>query len=277
MAKSGKTNLDYFRWVIRNGITSDKGILYRTNCQKQNVNESWGVLMRALERIFSGEGGYYSDWNDNSAFFIARDVMIKEEEAKNAIKEAVNVGYFDKEMFDNYSILTSKEVQEIYFGGIRYANRTYSEINEDYLLIDLKRVHGEFTKNSEEFTVKENKEKESKEKENKEEEIKEKKIKINQYKIGSIGGGNPVAARANVINDTDISDRAKSAYGELMGRENRDDKFLAHIIEQFGEPCTLWAIDRAFMNGKPNNAYIKAILKAMTEEEKEAAEDEFSL
>lgn len=277
MAKSRKTNLDYFRWVIDNGIRSDKGTFYRLHCKEQGINESWGVLLRALERIFSGEGGYYSEWNDGVAYMIARDVIIETEEAKKAINEAVKVGYFNKEMFDKYHILTSKEVQDIYFSGIKYSKRTFSEIKKDYLLIDMGKileksaeVREEFAENSEEFTVKENKGKgklnESKTNDNK---GGGNQIKTNQIILQESGGeGRKTFARETAPR---ISEAVRRVYRMLMGSENGNEAFLASLLNEYGESCVIWAIHRAIDQVKPDNRYIKGVLNGMRDEERQEA------
>ncbi|MDN6663165.1 MAG: DUF4373 domain-containing protein [Tetragenococcus koreensis] len=107
------------------------------------------VLVNLLCNIYR-DHGYYMQWDDEIGFLVSDEVGANESIADEVVQKAVQVGFFDKEIFDKYQVLTSKGIQ------MRYLKATYQRkdnaINEDYNLIqdDSKKESHEKLSNSHE-------------------------------------------------------------------------------------------------------------------------------
>ncbi|WP_338230701.1 DUF4373 domain-containing protein [Lactiplantibacillus paraxiangfangensis] len=76
-------------------------------------NQSISILICLLCNIYQDEG-YYTRWDEDIRFLVADDVDAKESAVQDVVKRACAVGFFDKSLFDEYKILTSKRIQENY-------------------------------------------------------------------------------------------------------------------------------------------------------------------
>lgn len=83
---------------------------------------SVAILIDLLGNIY-GDEGYYMRWDDDMAFLVADEVGAKEDSVCEVVKKALQVDFFDKDLFDNYNILTSKGIQE------RYLKATERRVN----------------------------------------------------------------------------------------------------------------------------------------------------
>lgn len=85
---------------------------------RSNGPQSIAVLLDLLGNIY-GDRGYYMQWDDDVRFLVADDVGISEVAVDELIKKAVSVDFFNKELFDKFSILTSHGIQERYLKGAK--------------------------------------------------------------------------------------------------------------------------------------------------------------
>lgn len=142
MARPTKEGIEYFSFDV--DFFSDikvKKILRA--CGAKGI----AVLVNLLCNIYR-DHGYYMQWDDEIGFLVSDEVGANESIADEVVQKAVQVGFFDKELFDKYQILTSKGIQT------RYLKATYQRkdnaINEDYNLIqnDSKKESHEKSSNS---------------------------------------------------------------------------------------------------------------------------------
>ena len=75
--------------------------------------QAFTILFNLLCTIY-GDEGYYMRWDDDACFLIADDIGVKEVTVSDVVDKAVQVNFFDGNMFENKSILTSKGIQERY-------------------------------------------------------------------------------------------------------------------------------------------------------------------
>lgn len=95
----------------------------------------YAVILKLYEMIFV-EKGYFCDWTKDVALMFSRRNSV----GVNVVSEIVNAslrrGIFDDDLFKKYSILTSKEIQEIYHEVTTKLNRKQVDFVKEYLLVD---------------------------------------------------------------------------------------------------------------------------------------------
>lgn len=75
------------------------------------------ILIDLLGTIFRDEG-YYMRWGEDEPFLIADEVGVSEGVVIETVKKAVQVDFFDANMFENHGILTSRGIQKRFFKAV---------------------------------------------------------------------------------------------------------------------------------------------------------------
>lgn len=132
MARPFKQGLDYFPLdtSVDNKIEifeSEYGLL------------GFGFIIKLFQKIYSN--GYYLEWNEYSPGLLKKEIGIEKEQINEMINFCLNINLFDKNMYSNFSILTSKGIQKRYFTVSKRRKELKEIIKNDYILIDLSR-HG---------------------------------------------------------------------------------------------------------------------------------------
>lgn len=246
MARPTKKGLDYFPLDV--DFLSDLKVRRIIKaCGKEAVH----ILVALLANIYRDEG-YYVLWDDDLAFLVADEVGTKEGTVEELVKKAVQVKFFDKDIFDKYSVLTSKGIQSRYILAtkerkkveLEYKYLLTNEVNRSNISIN-GRNNSVNQGNNQQSKEKESKEKENKEKENKEQPTDEEEylIKIYSY-LESNGFGSP--------------------YGNTMGD---NIEFWIQDLEEVGlstQEADEWLIlgaDTAISNNSRNWRYLDGILR----------------
>lgn len=126
MARPTKKGLDYFPLDV--DFLSDLKVRRIIKaCGKEAVH----ILVALLANIYRDEG-YYVLWDDDLAFLVADEVGTKEGTVEELVRKAVQVKFFDKDIFDKYSVLTSKGIQNRYILATK--ERKKVELKFKYLL-----------------------------------------------------------------------------------------------------------------------------------------------
>lgn len=126
MARPTKKGLDYFPLDV--DFLSDLKVRRIIKaCGKEAVH----ILVALLANIYRDEG-YYVLWDDDLAFLVADEVGTKEGTVEEMVRKAVQVKFFDKDIFDKYSVLTSKGIQNRYILATK--ERKKVELEFKYLL-----------------------------------------------------------------------------------------------------------------------------------------------
>lgn len=164
MARPTKKGLDYFPLDV--DFLSDLKVRRIIKaCGKEAVH----ILVDLLANIYRDEG-YYVLWDDDLAFLVADEVGTKEGTVEELVKKSVQVNFFDRDIFDKYSILTSKGIQNRYILATK--ERKKVELEFKYLLTN-EVNRSNISVNGRDNSInlgnnQQSKEKESKEKQNKE-------------------------------------------------------------------------------------------------------------
>ncbi|WP_321388985.1 DUF4373 domain-containing protein [uncultured Enterococcus sp.] len=90
---------------------------------RANGADSVSILISLLCSIY--REGYYIEWDNDTAFLISDEIGVSEGSVTETVRKATQIGFFNKELFDRCSILTSKGIQE------RYKTITYQRKNND--------------------------------------------------------------------------------------------------------------------------------------------------
>ena len=164
MARPTKKGLDYFPLDV--DFLSDLKVRRIIKaCGKEAVH----ILVALLANIYRDEG-YYVLWDDDLAFLVADEVGTKEGTVEELVRKAVQVKFFDKDIFDKYSVLTSKGIQNRYILATK--ERKKVELEFKYLLTN-EVNRSNISINGRNNSVNQRNNQQSKVKESKEKEIKE--------------------------------------------------------------------------------------------------------
>ncbi|MDO0920458.1 MULTISPECIES: Lin1244/Lin1753 domain-containing protein [unclassified Enterococcus] len=164
MVRPTKKGLDYFPLDV--DFLSDLKVRRIIKaCGKEAVH----ILVALLANIYRDEG-YYVLWDDDLAFLVADEVGTKEGTVEELVRKAVQVKFFDKDIFDKYSVLTSKGIQNRYILATK--ERKKVELEFKYLLTN-EVNRSNISINGRNNSVNQGNNQQSKVKESKEKEIKE--------------------------------------------------------------------------------------------------------
>lgn len=127
-----KVGLDYFSFDV--DFFHDEKI--------QFVSARFGakgeaIAVRLLCKIY--RQGYYTDWSDDIALLFAKGVGdgVSHSCVNDVVNELVKRGFFDRDILDRFSILTSRGIQKRFFGACAKTKRMAVAYNPDYMLIDV--------------------------------------------------------------------------------------------------------------------------------------------
>ena len=127
MARPQKKGLDYFPIDVTMDRTDDIELLEA----KYPIN-GFKVLVKLYMKIY-GDEGYYLEWNERTSLLLAKRVNVDINEVNDIINDLVEWNVFDKELFENYKILTSQRVQTTYLEATK--KRKEITFFEEYLLL----------------------------------------------------------------------------------------------------------------------------------------------
>jgi len=123
-----KNDLDYFPLEIN--INQDSKILL---LEGKFGLEGFAVLIKLYIKIY-GDKGYYCEWNEAEKLLFARMLGIDADRLDEIISTCIKFKIFDKKIYEKYSILTSKGIQERFF--FITSRRKKINVENSYLLIN---------------------------------------------------------------------------------------------------------------------------------------------
>ena len=119
MARPVKQGIDYFPFDV--SFFSDVKI--RKIARACGAN-STSILICLLCNIYK-DNGYYILWDEDLPFVIADTVGVSEGAVKEVMLKAVQVGFFDKDLYEKHKILTSSGIQKRFLLATYQRKETY--------------------------------------------------------------------------------------------------------------------------------------------------------
>src|SRR5690625_3257802 len=95
--------------------------------------KGFGIWIDLLIQIYADEG-YFLKWDDETKLLFASDVGESGNLVDEVVKGSVKRGLFDKSVFDQFKVLTSKRIQETYLNAIK-RRTTETEIDARFLCL----------------------------------------------------------------------------------------------------------------------------------------------
>lgn len=93
------------------------------------------VILFELMLSICRKEGYYCRWTEDDVILFAGSCGKRPEKTAAVVNMAIEKGLFDKDMYEKYQILTSRDIQEKFLKAVR--RRRSLKIHEEYFLVDL--------------------------------------------------------------------------------------------------------------------------------------------
>lgn len=122
MARPKKQGIDYFSLNV--DFFSDVKI---RKIARACGSQSTSILICLLCNIYKDKG-YYILWDEDLPFVIADSVGVSEGAVKEVILKAIQVGFFDKDIYEKYKVLTSHGIQS------RFKSAVYKREEIEYIV-----------------------------------------------------------------------------------------------------------------------------------------------
>jgi len=78
------------------------------------------------------DNGYYAVFDEELVFITSESMFIDEEKVSDLVRKCVDAELFDQEKFEQYGILTSREIQKNFLFATK--RRKNTSLNKDYLI-----------------------------------------------------------------------------------------------------------------------------------------------
>lgn len=129
MARPKKQGIDYFPLDV-DFFSNVKIRKIARACGSQSTS----ILICLLCNIYK-DNGYYILWDEDLPFVIADSVGFSEGAVKEVILKAIQVGFFDKDIYEKYKVLTSYGIQSRFKSAVY--KREEIEYIVEYLVSDI--------------------------------------------------------------------------------------------------------------------------------------------
>ena len=90
----------------------------------------YGLWVKLLQKVFGQ--GYYADWCGDRCKLFAADNRVEVELVEAVVQSALELGLFNRELYEKHSILTSRKLQLEFFDAAKRRKETVVQL--DYLL-----------------------------------------------------------------------------------------------------------------------------------------------
>lgn len=161
MARPYKVGLDYFPLDV--SMEDEVELL-----EAEFGLEGFAILIKLWQKIYAN--GYFVEWGDDNALLFARKINSEKTLVSSVVNACFRRSLLDKELYDDYGILTSKGVQTRYVTAASQSKRAHIPFIREYNLLtpDLSGLITEETRlTPEESTQRKGKERKEKRKEKK--------------------------------------------------------------------------------------------------------------
>ncbi len=128
MARPQKVGVEYFPLDV--DIDQDDKVAM---VEALHGVEGFGVIIKLLMKIY--KEGYYYEWTEREQILFSKRVNVDINRVNVIINDSIKWGLFDKSLFVEYEILTSKGIQARYLEIVK--RRTRVEFVHEFMLIPL--------------------------------------------------------------------------------------------------------------------------------------------
>lgn len=127
MGRPSKTGLDYFSLDC---VLDDKVDLLEAELGL----EGFAILIKLWMKIYSN--GYYIEWSDDIELLFARKINSEKTLVSSVINSCFSRKILNKILYEKYSILTSKGIQNRFFTACKICKRKTILVNSDFILVN---------------------------------------------------------------------------------------------------------------------------------------------
>lgn len=134
MARPIKQGLDYFPLDV--DIDSDDKTAM---IEALHGIEGFGIVIKLLMKIY--KEGYFYEWNKREQILFSKRVNVDINQVIDVVNDCINEGMFNKDMYEQHKILTSKGIQKRYLEAIKRRKEVVFDAKY-YLIDDIKPIVG---------------------------------------------------------------------------------------------------------------------------------------
>ncbi|KAA6303165.1 MAG: hypothetical protein EZS26_000768 [Candidatus Ordinivivax streblomastigis] len=134
MARTNKSGIDYFPFDV--DFFQDEKVQF---VSARFGTKGEAIIVRLLCKIY--RNGYYVEFDDDTALLFAKSVGdgCQDSFVKDVVYELLKRGFFDKSIFERFSILTSRGIQNRYFEAVKRYKTV--EVISEYLLVNVEEMN----------------------------------------------------------------------------------------------------------------------------------------
>lgn len=243
MARPQKQGLSYFPLDV--DIDQDDKVAL---IEAAHGQLGFAVIIKLLMKIY--KDGYFYEWTEKEQLLFSKRVNVNINDLNVIINDCVKWDIFKKSLFDQYSILTSKGIQQRFFEAC--SRRKDLKVIREYLLTDLpvnasfyvnadiNAVNADINEQNEEFST----------------QTKLKKTKLNDTKENKTTASN---ADPVVIDASNIFYQFESLGFGVMSEYFKQQ--LEELEEQYSAAWVIEAMQKSVEQGHYTIAYVKGILQ----------------
>lgn len=242
LARPLKLGLDYFPLDVN---IDDNVELLEAECGL----EGFAILVKLWQKIYSNS--YYIEWNEDIELLFSRKINADRNKVNSVVNACLRRNIFDKDMYDKYSILTSRGIQKRYVLACSSSKRKSIVFEERFLLLE-----GELTRLITELIPLT--QEESTQRKGKESKVKE--IKELQEDSSSFSSHDELSATEEKDNK-DFKELAQLYQKCGFQVNGLTPQWLEEILNVYGFEWCKNAIEESEKRGKRTKKYVEAILQ----------------
>lgn len=248
MARPQKSGLEYFPLDV--DIDNDEKVAYVIS---RYGFQAFGLLIKILMNIY--RDGYYMMWTERQQYLFSYKLNVDNEYAKTVVSAYINEGFFNKNIYEKYGVLTSHGIQNRYLQAV--GRRAKVKIAKEYCLLD----SSEISKNSNINIYSINVNNNEVIADINHTETTENHAKSTQSKVKeSIYISSSTSKKQLDLSDPDLGEVITAYSDNIHPITPIEAEQLADLMNDCSKEFMLEAIKRAVVRGKRSLGYIKSIL-----------------
>lgn len=224
--------------------------------------QGFGIVIRLFQNIY-GENGYYMEWSQDVALMFADEEKVGGNVVSEVIDACLKRGIFSQEKYDQFSILTSEDIQSKYLEAT--SRRIDIKLKNEYVVLNEPKKQGKNINidkngvNANRNSVNDNRKCINKSKVNKS------KLNttttIDRYKYTSKQQSSKSAADVVVVDDKNQMSNWLNKFEDAFARPmtNYELEKLFEARKEFNDEMIMFALEVAISNNSIRMNYIEGI------------------